>query len=188
MSDVTTISRTRECYNRAYQCVASHASIRRLLDALLSHGCPFNFDRHLACESDRQNLLRGGFDRSTCQIILYPENLHSSDELCTIFEHELIHAYDYCRIKIDFNNPYHLACTEIRAASLSNQCSIFHHFSTSSQPYLLKNQHSICVKNRARESMEICSDLSRKKINEIIDSVFLRCYNDTEPFDNIKRQ
>lgn len=27
--------------------------------------------------------------------------------------HELIHAYDQCRIKIDWSNCLHLACTEV---------------------------------------------------------------------------
>ncbi|CAF1204535.1 unnamed protein product [Rotaria sordida] len=186
MSDKTKL-KIRNCYDQARQCIASCESIRRLLDVLSSHGCTFNFDRHLTCEINRENL-RGGFNRSTCQIIFYPENLHSFEEFCTIFEHELIHAYDYCRVNINFNNPYHLACTEIRAASLSNQCSLFNHISSSLKPFLLKNQHSICVKNRTRESMEICTNFSRKKLNEIINHVFLRCYNDTEPFDEIGRR
>jgi inner membrane protease ATP23 len=168
----------RRCYEQARQCIESNKSIRRLLDALSSSGCPFNFDRHLTCEidsSDDRGNIRGGFDSSTCQVVLYPKNLHSFKELCTIFQHELIHALDYCRADIDFNNPSHLACTEIRAAS-------------SSQPFRLKNQHSICVKNRTRESMEICSDLPRRNLNQIIDDVFLRCYNDTDPFDEIGRR
>lgn len=184
MSDNKTRRIIRNCYDQVQQCVASHESIRHLFHALLSHGCSFDLDRHVACELNDTNR-RGGFDRSTCQIVLYPENLHSFEEFCTIFEHELIHAYDYCRINIDFNNPYHLACTEIRAASLSKQCSLFSHFSTSSTPFLLKNQHAACVKNQARESMKICTDLSRKKIDEIINDVFIRCYNDTEPFYEI---
>ena len=28
--------------------------------------------------------------------------------------HELVHAYDYCRVNIDWNNLEHLACTEAR--------------------------------------------------------------------------
>ena len=27
--------------------------------------------------------------------------------------HELIHAFDYCRADIDFNNLDHIACTEV---------------------------------------------------------------------------
>lgn len=171
------------CYEQARQCIASNPSIARLLQALSSRGCSWNFDRHLSCELNAENR-RGGFDRSTCQIVLFPENLHSTREFCTILHHELIHAYDYCRAKIDFDNPSHLACTEIRAASLSNQCSLFHHFSSSSRPFLLKNQHGTCVKTRARESMEICTNLSRTVLDQIINDVFLRCYNDTDPYDD----
>ena len=186
MSDKST-SILHDCYNQARQCIVSNQSIRHLLNALSSHGCPFDFDRHLTCELTRENL-RGGFDGSTCQIVLYPENLHSSDEFCTIFHHELIHAYDYCRVKIDFHNPYHLACTEIRAASLTNQCSLFHHFSSSSRPFFIKNQHATCVRNRTRESMKICSDQPRINLNQIINDVFLRCYHDTEPYNDLKRR
>jgi len=170
------------CHRQAQECALSNESIRHLLNTLSIRGCPFDFDRHLACESSRDRL-RGGFDRSTCQIVLYPENLHTSKEFCTIFLHELIHAYDYCRVKIDFNNPYHLACTEIRAATLSNQCSLFNHFSSSSRPFLVKKQHEICVQDRARESMQICTDLPKQKLDEIIHEVFPRCYKDTDPFD-----
>jgi inner membrane protease ATP23 len=177
----------RNCYDQARQCIASNESIRRLLDALSSHGCPFNLNRHLTCETNHENL-RGGFDCSTCQIVLYPENVHSLKEFCSIFQHELIHAYDYCRADIDFNNPYHLACTEIRAASLSNQCSLFNYLSTSSRPFLLKNQHATCVRNRTRESMDIILDHHRRQnLNQIINDVFLRCYNDTDPFDEFER-
>lgn len=174
------------CHNQARHCIASNESIRYLLDALVSHGCPFNLTRHLTCESNHENL-RGGFDRSTCQIVLYPENIHSTKEFCTIFHHELIHAYDYCRVQIDFNNPYHLACTEIRATSLSNQCSLFNHISTSSRPFLLKKQHEICIKNRTQESMiEILKNFSKKNLDNIINHVFYRCYNDTNPYDEFR--
>ena len=175
----------RRCYEQAQQCLASRPSIRRLLASLVSYGCPFDFHRHLACEIDRSRSLRGGFDRTYCQIILYPEQLHSSEEICTILEHELIHAVDYCRAKVDFDNPSHLACTEIRAAALSNQCSLFNHISSSSRPFRWKNEHARCVKDRARESMETSTQHSRKELERIIESVFQRCYHDTEPFDQL---
>lgn len=27
--------------------------------------------------------------------------------------HELVHSYDYCRAKLDWNDLHHLACTEV---------------------------------------------------------------------------
>ncbi|CAF1141589.1 unnamed protein product [Adineta ricciae] len=186
MSDATS-SKFSNCYQQARQCVTSNQSIRQLLNVLSTYGCPFDFDRHLTCETTDRNL-RGGFHQSLCQIVLYPENIQSTDELCTIFEHELVHALDYCRAEIDFANPYHLACTEIRAASLTDQCSLLQHLSTSSRPFRITNQHESCVKNRAQQSMEMCTDLPRKQVDQIINDVFLRCYNDTEPFDRIRRR
>ena len=36
----------------------------------------------------------------------------------TTLAHELIHAYDACRAKMDYRNCLHHACTEIRASNL----------------------------------------------------------------------
>jgi hypothetical protein len=36
--------------------------------------------------------------------------------------HELIHAYDACRVELEPHNCNHIACTEIRAANLSGDC------------------------------------------------------------------
>lgn len=177
----------RDCHEQARRCLATHPSIRRLLDALASRGCPFDFDRHLACETTDGGI-RGGFDRSLSQVVLYPGNLHSPEELCTILAHELVHAYDHCRAHVDFTDPSHLACTEIRAAALSDQCSLWRHFSSSSRPFLVKQQHGRCVRERARESMQVCSALPRGRLDQIISDVFARCYNDTDPFDDVGRR
>ena len=32
-----------------------------------------------------------------------------------VLTHELIHAYDFARVKYDVNNLRHLACTEVRS-------------------------------------------------------------------------
>ncbi|CAM9713238.1 unnamed protein product [Choristocarpus tenellus] len=37
--------------------------------------------------------------------------------------HELIHAYDQCRVKVDWNDCLHHACSEIRASNTSGECS-----------------------------------------------------------------
>lgn len=38
--------------------------------------------------------------------------------------HEMIHAYDHCRAKdLDWNSCRHHACSEIRAAVLSGDCT-----------------------------------------------------------------
>jgi len=39
-----------------------------------------------------------------------------------LLTHELIHSYDDCRAHVDWNNLQHVACSEVRAATLSGEC------------------------------------------------------------------
>eukprot|EP01035_Chromulina_nebulosa_P022148 gene22148-28679_t len=65
--------------------------------------------------------------------------------------HELIHAYDFCRSKIDVNNCVQHACTEVRASSMSGECNYI--------PELLRGNtaltggHKNCVLRRAELSV-----------------------------------
>ena len=51
---------------------------------------------------------------------------HAPDK--AVFErtlvHELVHAYDQCRAKVDWKSGAHHACAEIRASSLSGECDL----------------------------------------------------------------
>ena len=58
-----------------------------------------------------------------CLQVVVCQNMCKSDGVVAgVLTHELIHMFDHCRKKIDFKNPEHLACTEIRAANLTH-CS-----------------------------------------------------------------
>lgn len=37
----------------------------------------------------------------------------TSNAVCTTLAHEMIHAFDDCRAKVNFKNLDHLACTEV---------------------------------------------------------------------------
>ncbi|CBN77940.1 conserved unknown protein [Ectocarpus siliculosus] len=94
--------------------------------------------------------------------------------------HELIHAYDQCRVKLDRTNCLHVACTEIRASNTSGECS----FNMEVRRGHLKwgGQQKECVKRRAELSVKAtpgCSD----KAAEYVNSAFKPCYYDTEPYD-----
>ena len=173
------------CYDRIQACLTKNRSIQRLLMALEKVGCPIDVDRHFICENDDVGQVRAGFDSHHCQIVVYPNGIHSSNELCSIIQHELIHAFDYCRNRMDFRNLQHLACTEIRAAALSDECSIFHHISKSTHPYRWKNQHKPCVRHRAQQSISAIARLANEDIEKLINDIFTRCYNDTNPFDDM---
>lgn len=68
--------------------------------------------------------------------------------------HELIHAYDICRVKnFDGSNSKHMACTEIRAAALSGECAYLHEMYRGK--FQLANGHRECVKRRANLSLSM---------------------------------
>ncbi len=46
----------------------------------------------------------------------------NSHHVHDVLTHELIHVYDDCRANVDWDNLQHVACSEIRAASLSGEC------------------------------------------------------------------
>ena len=50
-----------------------------------------------------------------------PEALQAHVE--RTIQHELIHAYDHCRAEVDWKDCVHIACSEVRAASLSGDCA-----------------------------------------------------------------
>lgn len=53
------------------------------------------------------------------QVILCANHLGYQDEVNTILAHELVHAYDYCRVKnMDWHNLRHHACSEVRRLTL----------------------------------------------------------------------
>ncbi len=74
------------------------------------------------------------FSELKVQVVLCGNNVITENRATTVITHELIHAFDDCRAKVDFKDIRHLACTEvgfvsiqnslsqIRAASLSGDC------------------------------------------------------------------
>ena len=62
---------------------------------------------------------------------------------CNVLAHEFVHAFDYCRAKVDFENLEHLACTEIRAANLMH-CPLMSALSTGeASPWNIKAKHKV---------------------------------------------
>ena len=61
--------------------------------------------------------------RLSPEIYLCQQHLRNETHAHESMVHELIHAVDMCRTKMDpINNCIHLACTEIRAENLSGEC------------------------------------------------------------------
>ncbi|TKA80515.1 Mitochondrial inner membrane protease atp23 [Cryomyces minteri] len=128
----------------------------------------------------------GGFD-SDFGILVCANQLRNQGHLEDTMAHEMVHAYDHLRFKVDRWNLRHAACTEIRASTLSGECRFGREFFTRGQ-YKLTQQLQECVRRRATLSVMNrpgCKDdvHAARIVNEVWDS----CFNDTRPFDEIYR-
>lgn len=154
-----------------------------LLSAMKNSGCKLFKDRHFSCE-DCDGTVSGGFDASSSQIVLCQNNIRHQSHMNRVVTHELVHAFDHCRADVDwFNNLRHLACSEIRAANLSGDCS----FSTEAARFNfgLKQHHQDCVRGRAIRSILAVRKIGQEEAEKIVNEVFNTCFNDHAPFGRI---
>ena len=99
--------------------------------------------------------------------------------------HELIHAIDMCRTKMDpLHNCVHLACTEIRAEHLSGECSFIKELARMKQ---FSGHGAECVKRRALLSVKANPNCTARA-EDYVNAAFPRCYGDLYPFDRHPNQ
>ncbi|XP_029350877.1 mitochondrial inner membrane protease ATP23 homolog [Echeneis naucrates] len=154
-----------------------------LLSAMKSSGCKTLKDRHFSCE-DCDGTVSGGFDAASSQIVLCQNNIHQQSHMNRVVAHELIHAFDHCRAHVDwFNNFRHLACSEIRAANLSGDCSFNNEVARFN--FGVKQHHQECVRGRALRSILAVRKISKEEAEKIVNEVFDTCFNDHAPFGRI---
>ena len=96
--------------------------------------------------------------------------------------HELVHAYDHCRAKVNWKSCVQHACTEVRAANLSGDCSFYREFAGRGY-YKFAGQGEKCVKRRALLSVLGNPNCDEIKAKMAVDKVFDVCYKDTAPFE-----
>jgi mitochondrial inner membrane protease ATP23 len=99
--------------------------------------------------------------------------------------HELIHAIDMCRTKMDpLHNCVHLACTEIRAENLSGECSFWKELPRMSS---FIGHGKECVRRRAILSVKANPNCTARA-EEYVDASLPRCFQDTYPYDRHPNQ
>ncbi|XP_050180814.1 mitochondrial inner membrane protease ATP23 homolog isoform X1 [Myiozetetes cayanensis] len=154
-----------------------------LLEAMKQSGCTVFNDRHFSCENC-DGCVSGGFDAATSQIVLCQNNIRQQSHMNRVVTHELIHAFDHCRAHVDwFKNVKHLACSEIRAANLSGDCTLINEIARFK--FGLKRHHQTCVRDRAVRSILAVRKVSKETAEKAVDEVFDACFNDLEPFGRI---
>lgn len=152
--------------------------LRILKGAMNKYGCDFDIDRHISCE--RCNRCAGGFDPDTKQIVVCTSLGTNHKKIHATIMHEMIHLFDYCRAKFDFDNLDHVACSEIRASNLTYCLPSDRRIG--SGWFNFKASHKYCVKDAAFASVQAyVPEKSAKEVGQIIDRVFPFCYNDLEP-------
>lgn len=141
--------------------MSRNKAAQKLIDGIVALGCeiPKSF---LACRKcDDQ--ISGGFVVDTGSGLYRPQVIMCENKKLDIetFEntvvHELIHAYDVCRVKsFDWKNCLHHACTEVRASALSGECGVLHELFRGHTKIM--HGHSDCVKRRAELSLSLNSN------------------------------
>eukprot|EP00055_Hartaetosiga_balthica_P001247 m.138182 g.138182 ORF g.138182 m.138182 type:complete len:227 (-) comp13531_c0_seq1:40-720(-) len=154
--------------------------VKFMLGHLDKAGCPVDTSKFFTCLNCP---ISGAFDQGNNEVILCANTLTSESHTATVMTHELIHAFDHCRGKIDFSNIEHLACTEIRAGSLSGDCFFTRELARGNLGFA--KHHQTCVKRRAILSILAVLDVDKETATAAVEKVWDTCFKDTEPFDYI---
>jgi len=175
------------CQKTVVKAMKEHPILKIMVAALKKSGCGINLARHVCCEYCYGGVT-GGFDPITSQIVVCANNTKGNRMTTNVLAHELIHMYDYCVHQMDFTNPEHVACTEIRAANITYCSYLSAIFGNHIPSFTLKERHQQCVRNRAVESLTAARDISMDDAKVVVDKVFNKCYRDQEPIGRRPRK
>ncbi|KAJ3375181.1 Mitochondrial inner membrane protease atp23 [Allomyces arbusculus] len=155
--------------------------VKFLMQHLEAAGCGFS-RKHFICQPCDPTR-SGGFSPEY-GVVLCENQLVSKAHIEDTMAHELIHALDHCRAKLDWDNCLHHACTEIRAASLSGDCRLANEWLRGNLG--ISKQHQACVKRRAILSLQSNPKCAGPGVaEEAVAEVWASCFADTWPFDEI---
>lgn len=68
---------------------------------------------------------RAGYSPKHHRVWICANHIWNPFEFRRLLAHELVHAFDFARARIDVANLEHVACTEVRAWNLSGECELF---------------------------------------------------------------
>lgn len=133
------------------------------------------------------NDLKGGGFHPQMGILLCSNRIKDKWQLEDVLTHELVHAYDYLKFKVDLSNLKHHACTEIRASMLSGECRIFNEIKKTGLANFDKKFQS-CIKRRAVLSVSANPNCKgQEQAETVVNSVWNSCFTDTRPFERVYR-
>eukprot|EP00947_MAST-08B_sp_MAST-8B-sp1_P006439 g6439.t1 len=165
----------------ALQCT----TVKFILERMAQAGCTLP-PENVVCEPC-DAMIMGGWKKDEQddlpKVVLCQNRIPDKESARITVAHELIHAFDTCRANVDWGNANHIACTEIRAAALSGDCTFTRELNRGN--FGVARQHRACVRRRAILSVGGAPHVSEKQAEIAVDRVFERCYSDTAPFDRM---
>jgi mitochondrial inner membrane protease ATP23 len=178
-----------KCHTLLELALTRNKKAQALIDGITQLGCtlPDNFLSCQRCPPDQS--ISGGFTVFSGsekdykpQVVLCDNKILERESFENTLIHELVHAYDQCRIKLDWKNCLHHACTEIRASSLSGECGFLHEVYRGKAS--LAAGHQKCVKRRATLSVGMNS-YCKEVAADAVEASFLPCYTDKAPLRDL---
>eukprot|EP01039_Chlorochromonas_danica_P008126 gene8126-8965_t len=184
--DEVTFSKARkQCEENLVTVLKDTPKVAELLNKIEEMGCklPKDFFACRPCEG----LISGGFGLKSVSegdnTVLQPQVILCENTPGALFPstviHELVHAYDVCRAKMNFDNCLQHACTEVRASTLSGECDMLQEVARGNLK--LYGGHPACVSRRATLSVSMnprCKDVAE----EAVKSAMVKCYPDRSPW------
>eukprot|EP01027_Heterolobosea_sp_BB2_P015964 GEZU01022797.1.p1 GENE.GEZU01022797.1~~GEZU01022797.1.p1 ORF type:complete len:215 (+),score=6.44 GEZU01022797.1:122-766(+) len=169
----------KRCLYQRDRVLRESRNVRHILEIMSKLNCPQKVENCFecrVCEGDVQ----GGFNPDDKQVILCENKLGTYPQYENTLLHELIHAFDDCRAKLDWSNCLHQACSEVRAAHLSGDCHIGREVVRGHLNII--GQHMECVKRRAEKSVNMNPKCDGRSM-AAVEAVLAQCIADMEPFN-----
>ncbi|KAJ3217384.1 Mitochondrial inner membrane protease atp23 [Clydaea vesicula] len=172
----------KRCEKWKKSLIKNNSLIEFMLENLKKSGCEFDVEKHFKCVPC--DFKRSGGFSPELGIILCQNRFSSKRHLQDTLTHEMIHAFDQCTTKVNFNNCEQHACAEIRAINLSGECKFLTEVKRGN--FGFASHHQKCVKRRALITLK---DLDCCKGENVAEDALLHvwksCFNDKAPFDEI---
>ena len=183
IADGGSLEEAKVCRSLVGKALTSCPKVRFLVSALEGLGVPSAELVHCVhCPDD--TAVAGGYMPAQRAVLLCQQWVaKEKGEVNNTLVHEMVHAYDDARAFMDWTNLTHHACTEIRAANLSGDCSFLREVDRGNvSPVNFAAAGERCVRRRAELSVAMsCGDAAVAAA--AVDRAWKVCYKDYAPFD-----
>ena len=183
--DPAEAQRCRDLVSKAF---ASCPKVRLMQQALKALGKAVDTELVKCVHCPDGTAAAGGYIPDRGQLVLCQQWVAKQPgEVENTLVHEMVHAYDDARALMDWNDLTQHACTEIRAANLSGDCTMWREIDRG-QLRQIGGAGMQCVRRRAQLSVAMhpdCPDAAAAAA--AVERAWESCYYDNAPFDQHAR-